>query len=344
MKLDAFWKCKTNPLEIDNVMTGQKILFRGMDNPLKVTSITVSHGVLNFVWIEEAYQIPTEESFDIIDESIRGDLPPGYFKQIILTFNPWHEGHWLKKRFFDRTDDPRVFATTTNYLCNEWLDSADRYQFEQMQIRNPRRYQTAGLGNWGVTEGLVLENWERQEFDIDKIRERKNIKACYGLDFGFTAPSALVFCLVDEQMHEIYICDELYQTGMSNKKIAEWIIERGYSKEIIRADAAEPKSIDQIRSLGVRRIRESAKGRDSVMHGIRFLQDFKIIIHPRCPNFESEISQYCWAVDKTTGKTLDRPVDDFNHLIDALRYATESISRGPTFVLQSSKADRELYY
>ena len=103
--------------------TGQKILFRGLDDPLKVTSITVEVGVLCWLWIEEAYEISSEADFDTLDESIRGEVPPGLFKQITLTFNPWNEHHWIKHRFFDAAPDPDILAMTTNYTCNEWLDS-----------------------------------------------------------------------------------------------------------------------------------------------------------------------------------------------------------------------------
>ena len=330
----AYWQCKTNPLEIVNRFTGQKILFRGMDNPLKITSITVSTGVLNFVWIEEAYQITTEAAFDMIDESIRGELPAGYFKQLTLTFNPWHESHWLKARFFDRDDDPRVLAVTTDYRCNEWLDDADLKNFEQMAVRNPRRYQTAGLGHWGITEGLVFENWERRDFDVDEIRRRDGITACYGLDFGYTAPTAFIFILADTKNQELYVCNELYRTGMTNRAIADWIRSAGYAKEVIHADAAEPKSIRDLQDAGIKRCRECSKGGDAKMHEIKFIQDYKIWIHPRCINFEAEISQYAWEIDKKTGKTLDIPVKDNDHLMDAMRYAVEEISKGRTFLLK----------
>ena len=98
----------------------------------------------------------------------------------------------------------------------------------------------------------------------------------------------------------------------------------------ITADSAEPKSIDRLRELGLSRIRKARKGKDSINSGIDFIQDFKIIIHPRCVNFLTEISNYTWAIDKF-GKKLNKPIDDFNHLMDAMRYALESFSMGETF-------------
>ena len=124
--VDAWWDAKESPLEMTYKPTGQKILFRGLDDPLKVTSITVEVGVLCWLWIEEAYEIGSEADFDTLDESIRGEVPPGLFKQITLTFNPWNERHWLKRRFFDAAQDSDILAMTTNYTCNEWLDAADK--------------------------------------------------------------------------------------------------------------------------------------------------------------------------------------------------------------------------
>ena len=154
--VDAFWDIKESPLEMTYKPTGQKIYFRGLDDPLKVTSITVDQGVLCWMWIEEAYEISSEDDFNMLDESIRGAIPEGsdLFKQITVTFNPWNEHHWLKKRFFDNPDD-ETLALTTNYKCNEWLDKADLKVFETMRKQNPRRYAVAGLGDWGIVDGLV---------------------------------------------------------------------------------------------------------------------------------------------------------------------------------------------
>ena len=141
-----YWSVKESPLEIIYIPTGQKILFRGLDDPLKVTSITVETGNLCWAWIEEAYEINKEQDFNMLDESIRGTVEEPLYKQITLTFNPWNERHWLKKRFFD-VEDENIMAKTTNYMCNEWLDDSDKKLFEDMKKNNPRRYQVAGLGN-----------------------------------------------------------------------------------------------------------------------------------------------------------------------------------------------------
>lgn len=331
--VEAYWETKESPIEMTYKPTGQKIFFRGLDDPLKVTSITVETGYLCWSWIEEAYEIMNEADFDMLDETIRGEVSEGLWKQITLTFNPWNEKHWIKKRFFD-ANDPDILAKTTNYMCNEWLDAADKIVFERMKKNNPRRYKVAGLGDWGIVEGLVFENWEEKEFNHKSeafLKKHPSIKSAFGLDFGYTNDPSAMFCgLVDLDTKEIFVFDEMYEKGMSNEKIAKKIGVMGYAKEKIRADSAEPKSIDRLRELGLSRIVRSRKGKDSVNNGIDFISEFKIIVHPRCVNFLTEISNYTWDQDKF-GKKLNKPVDDFNHLMDSMRYAMEDFHMGDAF-------------
>nr|DAJ29957.1 MAG TPA: terminase large subunit [Caudoviricetes sp.] len=330
LQVNEYWSIKESPLKITYIPTGQKILFRGLDDPLKVTSITVETGNLCWAWIEEAYEINKEQDFNMLDESIRGKIEEPLYKQITITLNPWNERHWIKKRFFD-VEDENIMAKTTNYKCNEWLDDSDKKLFEDMKKNNPRRYQVAGLGNWGIVEGLVYENWEEKEFDVNEISKRKGVKSAFGLDFGYTNDPSAFFCgLIDVANKEIYVFDEIYKKAMKNRQIAEEIIRKGYGKEKIVADSQEPKSIDELYDLGLKGVRKSRKGRDSINNGVQYIQDYKIIIHPRCVNFITEISNYMWDKDKFDNP-INKPVDDFNHLMDAMRYALESYSKGPTF-------------
>lgn len=325
---ERWWSCKESPLEMTYLPTGQKILFRGLDDPLKVTSITVEAGALCWLWIEEAYEISNEADFDMLDESIRGEVPPGLFKQTTLTFNPWNERHWLKARFFDAPPSPNLLAMTTNYTCNEWLDDGDRRMFEDMKRRNPRRYQVAGLGHWGIVDGLVYENWREEPFTLDQVRD---CQTAAGLDFGYTNdPSAFFLGFLDAPKKRLYVWDELYEKGLSNRAIYERITAMGYGKERITADSAEPKSIDELHGLGLR-ISGAKKGRDSVLSGVQWIQDLEIIVHPRCVNFITEISNYTWAEDRF-GKKLNQPADDFNHLMDAMRYGLERFIAGKKWI------------
>lgn len=324
LEVERLWEFKYSPLEATYLQTGQKILFRGLDDPLKITSITVDYGFLCWVWLEEAYEITSEKDFDTLDESIRGELPPYLWKQWMITFNPWNEHHWLKKRFFDVKNDPDILAITTNYKCNEWLDEADLRLFDNMKEKNPRRYQVAGLGNWGIVDGLVYENWKEEEFTLDQVI---NCDSVNGIDFGYTNDPAAVFIgFIDTENKKIYVWDEIYKKGLSNKKLYEEIESSHYQKKSFTADCAEPKSIDELRGYGLR-VEKSQKGKDSITHGIQYIQDFEIIIHPRCVNFITEIGNYTWDEDRL-GNKINRPIDDFNHLMDAMRYAVEKYTFG----------------
>ena len=320
------WKFSKSPLEATYIPTGQKILFRGLDDPMSITSITVEHGHLCWCWFEEAFQVMNEDDFNKVDMSIRGELPKGYFKQITLSFNPWSEKHWLKKRFFDVKDED-VLAITTNYTCNEFLGEDDKKLFEKMKLNNPRRYNIEGLGNWGIAEGLVYSNFEELDFNIEDIKKRPNVKSAFGLDFGYTNdPTAFIASLIDLDNMEIFIFDEHYQKAMSNKDIANMIKYKGYSKERIVGDSSEPKSIDDIKRQGIYRLKGARKGKDSILNGIQYIQDFKIYVHPKCENTFIELSNYVW--DTKEGNVINKPIDDYNHLMDALRYSLEDIRLG----------------
>lgn len=323
--VSRLWRITKTPLEMIYKPTGQKILFRGFDDWQKLAGITVPVGYLCWVWIEEAYEIEREADFDKLDLSVpRGQLPEPLFKQTTITFNPWNEGHWLKSRFFDHPQ-PDTLAMTTNYLCNEFLDATDRAIYEQMRLNAPRQYAVAGLGNWGVAEGLVFENWEIAGFDLKAITAEKpwQWRHIFGLDYGYTNdPTAFIAAAVNPVEKRLYIYDEHYAVGMLNGDIARMIQAKHYQKERIRADSAEPKSNEELRRLGILRIAPAAKGADSVRNGIARLQEYRITIHPLCRNTATEIAAYCWEVDKA-GHRQNKPEDRNNHLMDALRYAME---------------------
>ena len=329
LRVEHLWRAVREPLELIYLPTGQRILFRGMDNVEKLASTTVERGYLCWVWIEEAFEIAGEADFDKLDLSVpRGELPKPLFKQTTVTFNPWDENHWLKRRFFDRTD-PNVYAITTDYRCNEFLDSTDRALYEQMREQNPQKYAVAGLGEWGHSEGLVFENWSVEEFSLRDLR-REGIRHVFGLDYGYTNdPTAFIAAAVEEETKRIYLYDEHYQRRMLNEDIAAMIVEKGYQKERIRADAAEPKSNEDLRRLGIGRLQAANKGRDSILSGISRLQEYRLVVHPRCVHTAAELRGYVWQADGRDGVYRNLPCDRDNHLMDALRYAMEDVPRPP---------------
>lgn len=330
--VQKYFKFRENPLQVTYLPFGTVVLFRGMDDPLKLTSLSFDVGVLTTEWWEECFEITDIEAFRRVDESMRGLVPEGHHKVCIMTLNPWSDKHWIKE-FFDRAeDDPEILAMTTNYKCNEWLDKADLKLFEDMKKRNPRRYRVAGLGEWGISEGTVYDAWEELWFDKNEIWSKgRHMRAVYGLDFGYsTSPTAFVAALVDLKNRYIWIYDEFYKSGMTNPQIYQELAYRGYAKEKIVADSAEPKSIAELQGLGCTRMVKARKGNDSILHGIQLIQQFRIFVHPDCKNTILELSNYRWQKDKA-GNTINKPVPEYDHIMDSLRYAVLGVSRSAVY-------------
>ena len=310
--------------EITYKPTGQKILFRGLDDPLKITSITVENGILCWAWFEEAYQIETFDKFSTVVESIRGSIDDSdFFKQITVTFNPWSERHWLKPTFFDEdTKLNNTFSYTTTYRVNEWLDEVDIARYEDLYRTNPRRARIVCDGDWGVAEGLVFDNFEVKEFDWVKKLKDKQVVA-HGSDFGFTQdPTTLISTIVDLKNKELWIYDEHYQRGMLTDEIYQMYLDKGLKNAKIIADSAEKRLITEIKRKGISNLKPSIKGQGSIMQGVQFIQGFKIYVHPTCEHTIEELNTYTFDQDKD-GNWLNKPIDANNHLMDALRYSLE---------------------
>ena len=317
--------------EITVKATGQKILFRGLDDELKITSITVDFGVLCWAWFEEAYQIESEDKFSTVVESIRGTYDSvDFFKQITVTFNPWNERHWLKSVFFDlATRRADTLALTTTYKCNEWLDDVDVKRYEDLYTTNPRRARIVCDGEWGIAEGLVYENVIVEDFDVQKLI-KDGLRLAVGLDFGFVHdPTALIVFLIGDK--DIYVFDEAYQKGLNTREIAEMIKNKGYSKSTIIADSAESRLISELkREHEIKRIICSRKGRDSINAGISKLQGYTIHVLPKCQHAIDEFYTYSYSRDRD-GRWLNSPNDENNHLMDALRYGMQVLDISKQF-------------
>lgn len=275
---------------------------------------------------EEAYQIETYDKFSTVVESIRGSYKnPDFFKQITVTFNPWNERHWLKSTFFDEdTKLDNTFSDTTTYKVNEWLDDVDIKRYEDMYIKNPRRARIVCDGDWGVAEGLVFTNFHVREFDWFKEFKRTQ-EIAHGMDFGFSNdPTTVVSTIVDKENKRLYIYDEHYEKGMLTDEIKEMLMNKGLENANISADygSGGDRLIAELKSKGINGIRRAIKGTNTIMSGVQFIQGFEVIIHPSCIHAIEEFNTYIFEQDKD-GRWLNKPIDDNNHIIDALRYSLE---------------------
>lgn len=291
---------------------GSQIMFSGLDDVEKLKSI---EGVTS-IWCEEATEL-TQQDFEQLDLRLRGDH--GCLKQIILTLNPISEQHWIKKIFFDEPMEG-VFTLHTTYLDNAFIDAEYKMVMENKRQTNPRYFNIYALGNWGTAEGLIFPSVTQR---LIREEEVAKLDCVQGLDFGYTNdPTAFSQSYVDFPNKKIYVYDGFYEKGMSNAKIADTIKAMKAHRHKTVADSSEPKSIDYIRTKEVK-IEGAAKGPDSVSAGIDFLSEFEIIVNAHLVEFMTEFNNYSWALDRN-GKATNKPVDDFNHFIDSLRYSLES--------------------
>ena len=206
----AFWKSRVSPLELEYLPTGQKIIFRGLDDPLKITSITVAKGHLCWAWLEECFEIE-ENDFNMINESLRGELPKGYFVQCTLSLNPWSSSCWVKARFFDMPSE-NVLAITTTYQQNEWLSEEDKILFEDMKKNDPQRYLIAGLGQWGVPSGQFFREWNEKKHLVKPFKIPAEWRKFRAADWGQARPYAVLWFAVDYDGN-LWCYRELYGYG-----------------------------------------------------------------------------------------------------------------------------------
>lgn len=293
---------------------GSEIIFMGLDEETKLLSLNN----ISCFWIEEAFEVP-KSIVEQINLRMRGNVAN---QQIILSFNPISTHHWLYD--FCEVSPPANFVYNhSTYKDNPFLPKEYIEALDEMETRNPQKYRIYGRGEWGVdADGLVFQNWRIEDFNHV---ETQGQLLC-GLDFGFVNDiTAFVASLLDEENKRIYIFQEWGATGKTNADITKQIEKLGFNKSVIVADSAEPKSIAEIKQSGIQKIKPATKGQDSIIHGIQKLQNYEIIIHPSCEGIITEFENYTWQKDKYTDVYINKPIDDFNHYIDALRYSLQCV-------------------
>ena len=299
------------------LINGTIILFKGFDDPEKIKSI---EGITDIV-VEEASEL-TEDDFDQLNLRLRANCG---MLQIHLMFNPVSKANWVYKRFFENgTPEDTVIIHTTYkdnpYLPKEYVDSLLR-----LERTNPAYFKIYVLGAFATLDKLV--------FPVKTVRligqqETKDLPFWIGLDFGYTNdPTAITWGYIDQVKRILFITGEYDKTGMTNDVIATTITDLGFAKERIIADSAEPKSIVELRHLGISKITAAVKGPDSVKNGIDRLQRYDIVIDERCTKTIEEFDNYTWVKDKKTGEYINEPIDMFNHHIDSIRYGTQNVMR-----------------
>lgn len=306
--------CKVNNsayrIELPN---GAQFIFKGLDNPEKIKSIK---GVSDVV-MEEASEFTLD---DYTQLTLRLRDKKYKYKQIYLMFNPVSKVNWTYNAFFIKKPKNTV-VYHTSYKDNRFLDKVTIENIEELANRNEAYYKIYALGEFATLDKLIFPKYEKKIINKDNI---SNLKSYFGLDYGFiNDPSAFMHVKIDEQNKVLYIVEEYVRKNLTNDKIANAIIDLGYSKEEIKADSAERKSNQELRNLGIRRLADAQKGPGSVMQGIQYIMQYDIVVDERCVKTIEELENYTWKKDKKTNEYINEPVDSYNHCIDAIRYAIQ---------------------
>lgn len=329
---DRYWNIKQSPLSLTCRANGNQIIFRGVNDEKqreKLKSITFQRGKLTDVWIEEATEI-TQADFEIIDDRLRGELPPGQFYQIRMTFNPVNRNHWIKKVFFD-VPDPNVLTHHSTYLDNRFIDAAYHARMARRKEVDPEGYQIYGLGEWGEVGGLILHNWKVEEISQD-LNDYDDI--AIGQDFGFNHANALLLLGIKDD--NLYILQEIYVFEKETAEIIPLAVKAGFPKNrTMWCDSAEPDRIKTWKSAGFRAkgvTKEHTTDKKYQAAQIDWLKGVvskervihrMIYVHPSCVNTVKELQQWKWKKDERSGEYLDEPVPFQDDAMAALRYGTE---------------------
>ena len=320
-KADRYWQINMSPLKLTCKANGNQIIFRGMNDDKqreKLKSITFQKGKLTDVWCEEATEL-TQADVEIIDDRLRGELPPGQFYQIRLTFNPVNKNHWIKKVFFDIPDE-NVLTHHSTYLQNRFIDEAYKARMERRKIVDPEGYQIYGLGEWGEIGGLILHNWEIKDIS-QNLNDYDDV--AIGQDFGFNHANAILLLGIKDD--NIYIIDEIYEHEKDTSEIIKKAIEKAIpAKKQMWCDSAEPDRIKEWTKAGFRaRGVDKGGSKGSVNAQIDWLKQRYIFVHPHCTNTIKEMQQWKWKKDDKSGEYLDEPVPVMDDAMAALRYGIE---------------------
>lgn len=313
--------CKVNNSDRTITLPNKAVfLFKGMDDPEKIKSIKG----LSDVVMEEASEFTLD---DFTQLTLRLREPKHKKRQLFVMFNPVSKVNWTYKQWFDpraEVDPKRVAVHHSTYKDNRFLDEENIRTIENLKKTNPAYYKIYTLGEFATLDKLVFPVFQKQRLHATDLVD---IPSYFGLDFGFVNdPSAFVHVKVDQKTKRLYVLEEYTKKGLLNNEIARVIKQMGYSKEVITADAAEQKSIAELKRDGIERVRPAKKGPDSVIQGISFLQQYELVVDDRCVKLIEELENYTYQKDKATNEYINKPVDSYNHCIDAIRYAVEEIN------------------
>lgn len=327
--VNDYFEIHKSPMEIIYKPFGNKIIFRGSDDPQKLKSTKFRKGYCKLIWYEEVSEFFGMEEIRNINQTL---MRGGEKFLVFYSYNPPKSiNNWVNAEALVERPDKLFHKSTYLTVPKEWLGEQFIIEAEHLKSVNELAYKNEYLGEATGTGGAVFENLTIRHIEDEEIQRFDHILD--GIDFGYAVdPSCYLQVHFDKTRKKLYIFNEIYEYGLSNEKLWEKIINKKISRSQITADSAEPKSIDRLNSLGKIFVKGAKKGPDSVEYGIRWLQDLEEIIidNTRCPNTAREFSMYEYERDKY-GNFKSKYPDINNHSIDACRYSVEDETKAYTF-------------
>lgn len=322
--LTEYWRSTIQPLTLTCSLTGNQIIFRGFTDQRareRVKSITFPQGSLVWIWAEESTEIQ-ENDIDILDDRLRGSLDnPNLYYQITLSFNPVSAQHWIKRKYWDY-NSPDIFKHHSTYLENRFLDEGYHRRMMMRKEQDPEGYRIYGLGEWGETSGLILQNYTIEDLSLNFDNYDSVL---YAQDFGFNHANCILE--VGFKDDEIYVLRELYVHEKDTEEIIQLAAVEGFSKtKPMWCDSAEPDRIQMWQKAGYRAMGVK-KEQGSVKAQIDYLKQHHIHINGTCLNTIKEIEQWKWKKDSKTGEYIDEPISIFDDAMACLRYCIEPYRR-----------------
>lgn len=294
---------------------GSQIIMVGLDAEEKLLSLNN----ISTIWVEEAYEVE-KNKVEQLNLRMRGTATN---QQLFLSWNPISKNSWLYNFTVEEPPENSIFIHST-YKDNPFLNAEYVAALDEMETRNPAKYRVFGRGEWGIdVDGQVIRNFRVEEFDPMELAAL-GYEHRAGCDVGWIDKTAIINTLYDREKRIIYVFDEFYKSGCQLNEIATAIGNMNLKKTKLYVDSSEPRTIQYFKNEGINAV-PCLKGKDSVRAGLMFLQDSLIIVHPKCQNFITELSNFSYIKSKITGEYTEDTTHEWSHAIDACRYAYSDI-------------------
>lgn len=332
-------QCKINKTDLTiELPNGSNFIFKGLDDAERIKSIADIDDIV----VEECTEID-EFDFDQLCLRLRSKK---LYNQVHVMFNPVSKDNWVYKRWFAQEyNKENTIVLHTTYKDNKFLPKEYIENLLEMEKNNPIYYRIYALGEFATLSKLIYTNWEVRSFDhMEILKAKANRTTIFGTDFGYTNDYTTLICsIIDETEKKIWIYDEHFEKHLTNEDIYNMYVDHRVAGERIVCDSSEPKSIEELKRYGCKRVEGAVKGKDSIMNGIQLIQQYQIIVHSDCTQIQEELRNYTFVKDKQTKEYINKAIDKYNHGLDAFRYSVMNHVGKPTKTILRVGSISDLY-